>query len=104
MTALLGVAAFKGMDPAELDRIEASSRVLELRDGARIFADGDAAVHVPAYAVWDLTGEWRIPNTPVRVIGGVNNVFDEDYYSRIRPDGIDPAPRRNYYLGAALEF
>ena len=43
MTALLGVAAFKGMDPAELDRIEASSRVLEPRDGARIFAEGDAA-------------------------------------------------------------
>lgn len=40
----------------------------------------------------------------VRLIGGVNNVFDEDYYNRVRNDGIDPAPRRNYYLGAALEF
>ncbi len=48
--------------------------------------------------------EWRISGTPVRLIGGVNNVFDEDYYSRVRPDGIDPAPRRNFYLGAALEF
>ena len=67
--------------------------------------DGNTAQrYVPAYAVWDLTGEWRIPNTPIRVIGGVNNVFDEDYYSRVRPDGIDPAPRRNYYIGAALEF
>jgi hypothetical protein len=31
-------------------------------------------------------------------------VFDEDYYSRIRNDGIDPAPRRNYYVGCALAF
>ena len=60
--------------------------------------------YIPAHAVWDFTAEYRIPHTPVRVIGGVNNVFDEDYYNRIRPDGIDPAPGRNYYLGAALEF
>jgi Fe(3+) dicitrate transport protein len=60
--------------------------------------------YVPAYAVWDLTAEWRVPGTPVRLIGGVNNLLDEDYYSRIRPDGIDPAPRRNFYVGAALEF
>lgn len=59
---------------------------------------------VPAHAVWDLTAEWRVPRSPVRLIGGVNNVFDEDYYSRVRADGIDPAPRRNWYLGAALEF
>jgi Fe(3+) dicitrate transport protein len=60
--------------------------------------------YVPAYAVWDLTAEWRVPHTMVRLIGGVNNVFDEDYYSRVRPDGIDPAPLRNFYIGAALEF
>ena len=70
------------------------------------FADdtNSASRYVPAYAVWDLTSEWRIPGTMVRLIGGVNNVFDEDYYNRVRNDGIDPAPRRNYYLGAALEF
>ena len=59
---------------------------------------------IPAHAVTDLTAEWRIPGSPVRLIGGVNNLLDEDYYSRIRNDGIDPAPRRNVYLGAALEF
>lgn len=59
---------------------------------------------VPAYAVWDLTAEWRVPHSPFRLIGGVNNVFDDDYYSRVRADGIDPAPRRNFYLGAALEY
>lgn len=70
------------------------------------FADdtNSASRYVPAYAVWDLTSEWRIPGTMVRLIGGVNNVFDEDYYNRVRNDGIDPAPRRNYYFGAALEF
>lgn len=70
------------------------------------FADdaNTAQRYVPAYAVWDLTAEAKIPGTPVRLIAGVNNVFDEDYYSRVRPDGIDPAPRRNYYVGAALEF
>lgn len=70
------------------------------------FADdgNTASRYVPAHAVWDLTAEWRIPGTVVRLIGGLNNVLDEDYYSRIRNDGIDPAPGRNFYLGAALEF
>lgn len=70
------------------------------------FADdaNTAARRVPAHAVCDLTGEWRVPGAPVRLIGGINNALDEDYYSRIRNDGIDPAPRRNFYLGAALEF
>jgi len=59
---------------------------------------------IPAHAIWDLTAEWRLPGAPVRLISGINNVFDEDYYNRIRSDGIDPAPRRNAYLGAAWEF
>jgi outer membrane receptor protein involved in Fe transport len=73
---------------------------------ADAFADdaNTAQRYVPSYAVWDLTAEAKIPNTPLRVVAGINNVFDEDYYNRVRADGIDPAPRRNYYFGAALEF
>jgi Fe(3+) dicitrate transport protein len=67
--------------------------------------DGNSASrYIPAYTVVDFTAEWRIPHSPFRLIGGINNLFDEDYYNRVRNDGIDPAPRRNYYLGAALEF
>ena len=73
---------------------------------ASAFADdaNTAQRYVPAHAVWDLTAEAKIPRTSLRVIAGVNNLFDEDDYNRIRPDGIDPAPRRNYYVGAAIEF
>jgi len=35
---------------------------------------------------------------------GINNVFDEDYYSRIRDDGIDPGADRNFYVGATVRF
>ncbi|WP_414661975.1 TonB-dependent receptor family protein [Horticoccus sp. 23ND18S-11] len=70
------------------------------------FADDNntAQRYVPSYAVWDLTAEWRVPGFPIRLVGGVNNVLDEDYYNRIRPDGIDPAPGRKVYLGVAFEF
>jgi len=74
---------------------------------ATSFADDSntPARALPAHAVIDLTAEWRLPgHLPLRLIGGLNNVLDEDYYSRIRNDGIDPAPRRNFYFGAALEF
>lgn len=73
---------------------------------AQAFGDdtNSAQRFIPAYAVWDLTTEWRIPRSPVRIISGLNNVLDRDYYNRVRSDGIDPAPRRNFYIGAALEF
>ena len=67
--------------------------------------DNNAAnFRVPAYMVWDLTVEWRVYRDTVSVLGGVNNVFDEDYYSRIRPDGIDPAYGRNFYAGLSFAF
>jgi CRP-like cAMP-binding protein len=58
MTALLAVAAFTGMDRAELDRIEAACRITEPRDGSRIFAAGDDADAV--YAVVGGAGRVRI--------------------------------------------
>jgi Fe(3+) dicitrate transport protein len=40
----------------------------------------------------------------LRIIAGINNLLDEDYYSRVTNTGLDPAPRRNHYVGAAFEF
>lgn len=66
--------------------------------------DGNTAnFAVPAYNVWDLTAEYKIHEN-LRLLAGVNNLFDEDYYSRVRADGIDPANGRNFYIGASLEF
>jgi Fe(3+) dicitrate transport protein len=58
---------------------------------------------VPAYMVWDLTAEYKIHEN-LRLIGGINNLFDESYFARVRNDGIDPANGRNYYIGLSLEF
>lgn len=63
----------------------------------------DALYAVPAYMVWDLTAEYKIHEN-LRLIAGINNLFDESYYARVRNDGIDPANGRNYYVGASLEF
>jgi Fe(3+) dicitrate transport protein len=70
------------------------------------FADDDNTAQraVPAYLVWDLTGEYTLAGTPFTLLAGVNNVFDEAYTSRIRGDGIDPAAGRNFYLGFRAEF
>ncbi|MBI2398015.1 MAG: TonB-dependent receptor [Xanthomonadales bacterium] len=56
------------------------------------------AAEIPAYHVLDLTGEWRI-NEHFRVLGGINNLTDEIYTSRVRSDGIEPAAGRQGYLG-----
>jgi Fe(3+) dicitrate transport protein len=59
---------------------------------------------VPAHMVWDLTVETKVYKDIVTVNAGINNLFDEDYYSRITNSGIDPAARRNFYGGVALKF
>jgi Fe(3+) dicitrate transport protein len=57
---------------------------------------------VPSYKVWDLSGEVTVWPPYVTVFAGVNNLFDERYYARIRSDGIDPAPERNVYGGVRV--
>jgi len=54
---------------------------------------------VPSYKVWDLTGEVAVWKEHLTLVGGINNLFDERYYARIRSDGIDPAYERNVYGG-----
>jgi len=55
--------------------------------------------YIPGYNVWDLTMEANVYQENVALYFGVNNIFNENYYARIRSDGIDPAYRRNYYGG-----
>lgn len=58
---------------------------------------------IPSYKVWDLTGEWNVAEA-FKVFAGINNLFDEHYYARVRGDGIDPAAERNFYGGATVRF
>ncbi len=58
VSALVGMTAFRGIATPVLDRIEASSRVMELHDGAQVFAQGDAADAV--YAIIGGPGRVRI--------------------------------------------
>jgi CRP/FNR family transcriptional regulator, cyclic AMP receptor protein len=71
MTALLDVTAFNGMDSAVIYRIEASSRVLVPRDGARLFVEGDAADAV--YAI--MTGHVRVGAPDTNSKGLMIDVF-----------------------------
>ncbi|MFN7140417.1 MAG: TonB-dependent receptor, partial [Limisphaerales bacterium] len=59
---------------------------------------------IPAYMVWDLTAEVKVYKNHLSLLAGINNLFNEDYYARIRSDGIDPAYGRNYYAGFSLSF
>lgn len=58
---------------------------------------------IPAYMIWDLTAEYQIHKN-VRLVAGINNLFDESYFARVTAGGIDPANGRNCYLGASFEF
>jgi len=58
---------------------------------------------IPAYMVWDLTAEYKVHEN-IRLLAGINNLFDESYFSRVTAGGIDPANGRNCYLGVSFEF
>ncbi|HKP02477.1 MAG TPA: TonB-dependent receptor plug domain-containing protein [Chthoniobacterales bacterium] len=61
---------------------------------------------IPSYEVFNFSGEFYITHN-VRVFGGISNLSDEKYYSRVFPFGggsIDPAPGRSGHLGLSVEF
>jgi len=66
--------------------------------------DENPARLIPSYVTWDLTAELKLYRDNLSLMAGINNLFDEDYYARIRSDGIDPAYGRNYYAGFSLSF
>lgn len=63
-----------------------------------------AAFFIPAYAVYDLTVEADVYEDVVSLYLTVNNLFDADYWSRVRSDGIDPAYGRNFHGGVKVSF
>ncbi len=75
----------------------------------RHFAD-DASTpnrEIPSYKVWDLTAEINLLKNAfdtfdLSIFGGINNIFDEKYFARVRSDGIDPAYGRNVYGGVKV--
>lgn len=56
------------------------------------------AAQIPSYEVVDLTGEYRLAAN-WELYSGINNLLDENYYSRVRTDGIEPSAERTVYLG-----
>ena len=70
-----------------------------------------ANFNIPSYTVLDLTAEARVWTGDVAgreaelwLLAGLNNALDEEYFSRVRGNGIDPANGRNYYVGLRAEF
>lgn len=58
---------------------------------------------IPSYAVVDFNLELPLTRH-IELLGGINNLFDADYYSRVRSDGIEPAAGRSGYIGARIRF
>lgn len=61
------------------------------------------AAEVPSYQVLDLTGEWKLHDR-LSLLGGVNNLTDEIYASRVRNDGSEPAAERHAYFGIEVSL
>ena len=58
---------------------------------------------VPSYTVVDFSADyWVVPS--VRLLGGISNIADRKYYSRVFSNGIDPATGRTFYAGVSFEF
>jgi len=66
-------------------------------------ARGDLPARMPSYRVYDLSVEVPV-HANITLTGGVNNLSNETYYSRIRTDGIEPAPGRAGFIGARARW
>jgi len=58
---------------------------------------------IPQYTVMDVSADWWVA-PQVRLLGGVSNLTDRRYFSRVFGGGLEPALGRSYYVGAAYEF
>lgn len=80
-------------------------------DDANTLVAGGADWGIPAYTVLDLTAEVKVwdgrvsgVDSKLWLLCGINNALDEQYFSRVRANGIDPANGVNYYFGMRAEF
>jgi Fe(3+) dicitrate transport protein len=78
--------------------------------GSQYFQDSNVGVSgtpakIPTYAVVDLVGEYT-PIGGLRLIGGISNLTDRRYYSRVFLSGgrLEPANSLAVHAGAAFDF
>jgi Fe(3+) dicitrate transport protein len=78
--------------------------------GSQYFQDSDLPIgstpaHIPTYTVVDLAGDYVIAGH-LRVLGGISNLTNRHYYSRVFLFGgmLEPAGDRSIYAGAAYDF
>jgi outer membrane receptor protein involved in Fe transport len=64
--------------------------------------DNATRAFIPQHSVWDLTGEAALWGKNVRIFGGVYNLFNSQYFSRVLSTGVDPALPRNFFGGVKL--
>ncbi|HXP65620.1 MAG TPA: TonB-dependent receptor [Steroidobacteraceae bacterium] len=78
--------------------------------GSQFFQDSDKSIgstpaHIPTYTVADLAADYTVAGH-FRLLGGVSNLTNRHYYSRVFLFGgmLEPANDRNFYAGAAYDF
>ena len=78
--------------------------------GAQYFQASDLGIgpmpaQIPSYTVVDFSGEYRFANH-WRVMGGISNLTNLEYYSRVFISGgrIEPALSRQFYAGIAYDL
>jgi len=77
---------------------------------AQYFQDSDQAIgstpaRIPTYTIADLSGDYVIAGH-LRLLGGISNLTDRHYYSRVFLFGgsLEPANDRAIYAGMAYDF
>ncbi len=90
-------------DHFKLSLTAVSSAAQYWQDSNQSGGSGDQFLpaRVPAYTIADLAADWQItPN--LRLLGGVSNLTDRRYYSRVWRTGLEPAAGRSWYAGIRL--
>ena len=86
-----------------LTAVSVASQYWQDSDAPRSAGPASLPAKIPAYTVFDFAADWQIA-PQLRLLGGVSNLGDRRYYDRVFSTGIEPAPGRTIYGGAAVSF
>ncbi|HEY9110526.1 MAG TPA: TonB-dependent receptor, partial [Rhodanobacteraceae bacterium] len=82
-----------------------SSAAQYWQDSNQPFGGGASFIpaKIPAYTVVDFASDWQV--TPwLKLLAGISNLTDRQYYNRVWRTGLEPAYGRTWYAGFELKM
>jgi iron complex outermembrane receptor protein len=104
-----GIPRYQLFTSLDYQPAEKLSTLLSARWASRRYADNANSAKADGYVVVGIHGSYRarLAGSQVRLYGGIDNLFDEEYDDNLRINAareryFEPAPKRSFFLGVSI--